>query len=91
MITIQTTNQQNSEHTPRRHKLIRFVHEACRELGIVYWRPRQRGAVLERGPDHDTAQLEPTYRLGDHDKAEAEALASKAAAKSGSSSTALRM
>ena len=76
LITMQTTNHQNGEHVPRRHKLIRFAHEACRELGIVYWRPRQRGAVLEKGPEFDLTKEEPTYQLGDHDKAEAEALRS---------------
>eukprot|EP00045_Choanoeca_perplexa_P017525 m.256229 g.256229 ORF g.256229 m.256229 type:complete len:359 (-) comp17561_c0_seq12:104-1180(-) len=77
MITMQTTNHQNGEHVPRRHKLIKFAHQACRDLGIVYWRPRQRGAVLDSGPSHDIAQEEPTYKLGDFDKAEA----TKAAAK----------
>jgi hypothetical protein len=72
LITMQTTNHQNGEHVPRRHKLICFAHQACRDLGIVYWRPRQRGVVLDQGPEFDLAEVEPTYRIGDHDKLEAD-------------------
>jgi hypothetical protein len=88
---MQTTNQQNGDHVPRRHKLIRFAHQACRDLGIVYWRPRQRGALLDKGPHHDAAEVEPTYQLGDHDAAEAEAQASKAAAKSSPSTDSIAL
>lgn len=91
LITMQTTNHQNGEHVPRRHRLIRCVHQACRELGITYWRPRQRGALLDKGPIHDATQEEPSYHLGDFDKAEAAAAKSSAANSPANTSAAIRL
>ncbi|EDQ87134.1 uncharacterized protein MONBRDRAFT_38083 [Monosiga brevicollis MX1] len=48
-IVAQTTNFQNGEHVPRKHMLIREIVSSCNDLEITYWRPRQRGAIIE-GP-----------------------------------------
>ena len=53
------TNWQNGEHVPRKHMLIKFIHLTCKELGVVYWRPRQQASILQYNPEHD--QPPPSY------------------------------